>query len=51
MTDQPPAKPQLDKFRDLARELECDDDQAAFDERLKRLAKAPRTPAEKPDSE
>jgi hypothetical protein len=40
MTDQPPAKPQLDKFRDLARELECDDDQAAFDERLKKLAKA-----------
>lgn len=32
--------PQIDKFRDLARELECDDDEAAFDERLKRIATA-----------
>jgi hypothetical protein len=32
--------PQLDKFRDLARELECDEDEAAFDERLKKMAKA-----------
>jgi len=31
-------KTQADKFRDLARELECDDDEAAFDERLKKLA-------------
>jgi len=29
------------KFRDLARELECDEDEAAFDERLKKLAKPP----------
>jgi hypothetical protein len=35
-------KPQLDKFKDLARELECDDDEDAFDERLKKLAKAPK---------
>ena len=33
--------PQGDKFKELARELECDDDEAAFDERLKKLAKAP----------
>ncbi len=32
---------QVDKFRDLARELECDDDEARFDERLRRVAKAP----------
>ena len=38
MSDRP--KPQADKFRDLARELECDDDEAAFDERLKKLATA-----------
>lgn len=31
-------RPQADKFVDLARELECDDDEAAFDERLKKLA-------------
>jgi hypothetical protein len=35
---------QVDKFRDLARELECDDDEAAFDEKLRKLAKAPREP-------
>ena len=32
-------KPQVDKFRALARELKTDDDQAAFEERLKKLAK------------
>lgn len=32
--------PQIDKFRDLARQLETDDDEARFDERLKKLAKA-----------
>jgi hypothetical protein len=37
----PDTRPQADKFRDLARELECDEDEDAFDERLRRLAKAP----------
>ena len=41
-------KPQIDKFRDLARELETDDDEARFDERLKRLATAPREPKPAP---
>ncbi len=41
----PPPKPQADKFRDLARELECDDDEARFAERVKRLAKASRPKA------
>jgi hypothetical protein len=36
------ATPQAQKFEELARELECDEDEDAFDERLKRLApKAP----------
>ena len=47
MDDEP--KPQIDKFRDLARELECDDDEKAFDERLKRIATAPRPPKEQHD--
>lgn len=34
-------KPQVDKFRDLARELECDEDEAAFDERLRKVARTP----------
>ena len=33
-----PAKPQIDKFRDLARELECDEGEEAFDEALRRIA-------------
>jgi len=39
MTDQP--KPQADKFRDLARKLECDEDEKQFEETVKRVAKAP----------
>lgn len=31
-------KPQPDKFRDLARELGCDEDEAAWDEQLRRVA-------------
>lgn len=33
-------KSQLDKFKDAARELECDDDERRFDERLGKLVKA-----------
>jgi len=36
------AKPQIDKFKQLARELECDENEAAFDERLKKMAKGAR---------
>ena len=34
------AKSQSDKFKEMARQLEADDDEAAFDAKLKRLAKA-----------
>lgn len=44
MTDDP--KPQADKFRDLARELECDEDEAAFEEAVRRIATS-----SKPDPE
>ena len=38
--EQPPASPtQLDKFKEAARALECDDDEARFDERVKRIVK------------
>jgi len=33
-------KPQSEKFKDLVREAECGDDEAAFDEKLKRIASA-----------
>ncbi len=49
MKDAPDTRPQLDKFKDLARELECDEDEAAFDERLKKMAKTPLPAEPKPD--
>jgi hypothetical protein len=39
---------QAQKFTDLTRELGCDDDEEAFDERLRRIAKAPK-PNDEPD--
>ena len=38
---------QLDKFKEAARELECDDDEARFAERVKKLVK--HKPAKKPE--
>ncbi len=40
--------PQIDKFRDLARELECDDDEERFAERVKRIVRAPKPPENDP---
>jgi hypothetical protein len=37
MTDTDP-RPQADKFRDLARELECDEDEDAFKAKLRQVA-------------
>lgn len=37
--------PQSDKFRDLARELECDEDEAAFEETVRKVAEK-KPPAE-----
>lgn len=33
-------KDQIDKFKEAARELETDDDEKRFDEKLKKLAKS-----------
>ena len=38
---------QLDKFKQAARDLECDDDDQQFRERLRKLAK-PKRPTEGP---
>ncbi|MGH6955428.1 MAG: hypothetical protein ACREEW_02035 [Caulobacteraceae bacterium] len=46
MAKAPKPKAQAEKFRDLARELETDDDETRFDERLKKLAKAPKPKTE-----
>jgi hypothetical protein len=44
MTDDPKSS-QSDKFRNLARELECDEDEAAFDEKVRKVATAPKPDA------
>ena len=36
MTD----KPQIEKFREAARKLECDESEEAFERKLRKLAKA-----------
>ena len=46
-----PPKPeptQLDKFKQAARDLECDEDEARFDERVRKLVR--HKPVEKPDA-
>lgn len=43
MADSKAEPPQLDKFRDLARELEADEDPAHFEETVRKIA--PKTPA------
>lgn len=50
----PQEKSQSQKFKDLAREAECEDDEKAFDRKLKRITKpktktgSKKTPTEKP---
>lgn len=39
MSAQDKPKSQSDKFKELARELECDEDEAYWDDRLKKVAK------------
>lgn len=45
----PEEKPQLDKFRDLARELEADENEERFEEQVRRIA--PKTPTERHEQE
>lgn len=40
MADSSSTKRQIDRFKEAARQLETDDDEERFDEKLKRLAKA-----------
>ncbi|WP_341022312.1 hypothetical protein [Brevundimonas diminuta] len=38
---------QLDKFRELARELKCDEDEATLEEKVRKVAIAPKPEPEK----
>jgi hypothetical protein len=42
MTDD--TRPQPDKFRDMAHELECDEDEAAFEDKVRKVATTPKPP-------
>lgn len=42
-------KTQIDKFKDAARELECDDDKETFNKRLGKLVKSKPQPPSSPD--
>ena len=44
--DLPDQPTQLDKFKEAARELETDDDEARFDERLRKIVKHKPVPNE-----
>jgi hypothetical protein len=47
----PDDKTQADKFRDMARELEADENEAAFEEKVRRVATAPKPePEEESDA-
>jgi hypothetical protein len=37
---EPPKQPQSERFKEAARQLGCDEDEAAFDEKLRRIGKA-----------
>jgi hypothetical protein len=38
MDNQAPEKSQIERFRDKAREIECDDDEDRFAERVRKIA-------------
>ena len=40
------SKPQTEKFKEAAREAECDEDEARWDERLKKVVKSKPEPPE-----
>jgi len=44
----PDAKPQIERFKELARELGCDEDEAAFEAALARIVSTPAQPKYEP---
>ncbi len=51
MGNKQPEQSQADKFRDLARQLECDEDEDAFKAKLRQIAKTPPQHREKPPAD
>ena len=48
MMTKPPDNSQHDRFKQLARELGCDEDEAAFEEALRKVAKRKTAPQPAP---
>lgn len=48
MPDSKAESPQADKFRQMARELECDEDEAAFEDKVRKVATVPKPEADDP---
>ncbi|WP_428407952.1 hypothetical protein [Hyphococcus sp.] len=48
MSDETKEKPQIEKFREKAKELGCDGDERAFESVVRKIAKTPSKKAEKP---
>ncbi len=46
MEQEPKTKTQIDRFREMAKQLECDEDEAAFRDKLRVIAK--QKPKEEP---
>lgn len=46
MPDSKAESSQADKFRELARDLGCDEDAAAFEEKVRKVVTAPKADAE-----
>jgi len=42
---------QIERFKETARQLGCDEDEAAFDEKLRQIARAKPKPADKAGGE
>jgi hypothetical protein len=50
MAQKKPKEPQVERFKEAARMLGCDEDEAAFEAKLKKIGNAqpPKKPAKKP---
>jgi hypothetical protein len=46
-----PSTPQIDRFKEAARQLGCDEDEAAFDEKLRQIARQKPKPVSKSDAQ
>ena len=51
MPDSKAESDQSNKFREIARELECDEDEAAFEDKVRKIATAPKADAKESEGQ